>query len=43
MMKPEAWVVIEAANLKSSDGVTTLAWDIAAAVGQVLTFEVTVR
>jgi DNA modification methylase len=39
MMKPEAWVVIEAANLKSSDGVTTLAWDIAAAVGQVLTFE----
>lgn len=38
-MKPDALVVIEAANLKGSNGVTTLAWDIAAAVGQVLTFE----
>ncbi len=39
LMKPEARVVIEVANLKSSGGVTTLAWDIAAAVSQVLTFE----
>jgi hypothetical protein len=39
MMKPEARIVIEVANLKGSSGVTTLAWDIAAAVGQVLTFE----
>jgi DNA modification methylase len=39
LMKPEARLVIEVANLKSSGGVTTLAWDIAAAVGQVLTFE----
>ncbi len=32
-------VVIEVANLKGPLGVTTLAWDIAAVVGQVLTFE----
>jgi DNA modification methylase len=39
IMKPAARVVIEVANLKGAGGVTTLAWDIAAAVGQVLTFE----
>jgi DNA modification methylase len=39
VMKPEARVVIEVANLKALNGVTTLAWDIGAAVGQVLTFE----
>jgi DNA modification methylase len=39
LMKPGARVVIEAANLKGYDGVTTLAWDIANAVGQVLAFE----
>lgn len=39
LMKPDARVVIEASNLKGNDGVTTLAWDIANAVGQVLVFE----
>jgi DNA modification methylase len=39
LMRPGARVVIEASNLKGEDGVTTLAWDIAGAVGQVLPFE----
>lgn len=39
LMKPDARVVIEAANIKSGDGVTTLAWDIAREVSQVLHFE----
>lgn len=39
LMKPGARVAVEAANLKGSAGVTTLAWDIAQAVGQVLVFE----
>jgi DNA modification methylase len=39
IMKPAARVVIEVSNLKGLHGVTTLAWDIAAAVAQVLTFE----
>jgi hypothetical protein len=39
IMKPEARAVIEVANLKGPSGVTTLAWDIAAVVGQVLRFE----
>ncbi len=39
LMKPNARVVIEAANLKVDGEVTTLAWDIARAVGQVLTFD----
>ena len=39
LMKPGARAVIEVANLQGPQGVTTLAWDIAAAVGQVLTFE----
>jgi DNA modification methylase len=38
LLKPAAWVGIEVANLKGAGGVTTLAWDIAAAVGQVLPF-----
>jgi DNA modification methylase len=38
-MKPDAHVVIEVSNLKDLVGVTTLAWDVAAAVSQVLTFE----
>jgi tRNA G10 N-methylase Trm11 len=38
-MKPGARAVIEASNLKGESGVTTLAWDIAKAVGQVLVFE----
>ena len=39
LMKPNSRVVIEAANLREPDGVTTLAWDIADAVGQVLRFD----
>lgn len=39
LMKPNGWVVIEAANLKGSKGVTPLAWDIARAVAAVLHFE----
>jgi DNA modification methylase len=39
LMKPNARVVIEASNLKGPGGVTTLAWDVAAAVGQVLRFD----
>lgn len=38
-MKPSAHVVIEVANLKTSQGVTPLAWDVAHAVSRVLTFE----
>jgi SAM-dependent methyltransferase len=39
LMKPGARVVIEAVNLKLWDGLTTLAWDVAKAVSQVLWFE----
>ncbi len=39
LMKPGARLVIEASNLKGRSGVTTLAWDIANVVGQVLIFE----
>ena len=39
IMAPDARVVIEVANLKHRDIVTTLAWDIAKAVSQVLHFE----
>ncbi len=39
LMKPGARVVIEASNLKNGNRVTTLAWDIANAVSQVLVFE----
>ncbi len=39
LMKPEARVVIEAANIRVNNEVTTLAWDIANAIGQVLVFE----
>jgi hypothetical protein len=39
LIKPGGRVVIEVSNLKGRTGVTTLAWDIAGAVGQVLTFE----
>ena len=38
-MAPGAKVVIEAANLKHEDIVTTLAWDIADEVSKVLHFE----
>jgi tRNA G10 N-methylase Trm11 len=39
LMKPDARAVLEVANLKGARGVTTLAWDIARAVGEVLVFE----
>lgn len=39
LMKPDARVVIEVANLRLPDGLTTLAWDIARVVSQVLRFE----
>jgi DNA modification methylase len=39
LLRPGARAVIEAANLKSAGGVTTLAWDLARAVGEVLVFE----
>jgi len=39
LMKPEALVVIEAANLRVGEQVTPLAWDIARAVSRVLTFQ----
>ncbi len=39
LLKPGARAVLEVANLRDARGVTTLAWDIAAAVGRELTFE----
>ena len=39
IMAPDARVVIEAANIKKGDLVTTLAWDIGEAVSEVLHFE----
>ena len=39
IMKPGARAVIEVSNLKLWDGLTTLAWDVAGAVSQVLHFE----
>lgn len=39
LMKPGSRLMIEAANLKVNNEVTTLAWDIANVVGQVLAFE----
>jgi DNA modification methylase len=38
LLKPGAHAVIEVANLKHEEGITTLAWDIAGAVGRVLPF-----
>jgi hypothetical protein len=45
LLTPGGWLVIEAANLRRSDRVDTLAWDIAHAVGEVLPFagEIAVR
>jgi DNA modification methylase len=39
LMKPHAHAVIKVSNLKTDDGVTTLAWDIGQAIAQFLTFE----
>ncbi|KAB8143249.1 hypothetical protein F8S13_09485 [Chloroflexia bacterium SDU3-3] len=38
LLAPGGHVVIEVANLKDSHGITTLAWDVARSVGQVLRF-----
>jgi DNA modification methylase len=39
LLKPGAHVVLEVANLKDENGITTLAWDVARAVSHVLRFE----
>ena len=39
LMGDGARAVVEAANIKSSSGVTTLAWDIAEAISSILVFE----
>ncbi len=39
IMADDARVVIEVANIKHSDSITLLAWDVAAAVSRVLHFE----
>lgn len=39
LLRPGAAAVIEVANLRGTGPVTTLAWDVARAVGQVLRFE----
>ncbi len=38
LMKPGAHVVVEAGNLKLEAGISTFAWDVAAALSKVLTF-----
>jgi hypothetical protein len=39
LLKPDAKAVIEIANLKRDNAITTLAWDVCDAVSQVLDFE----
>jgi DNA methylase len=39
LLAPDAHVVLEVANLKDENGITTLAWDITRAVSNVLHFE----
>ena len=39
LMTESAVAVVEVANLKKTEGVTTLAWDLAGAIGEVLRFE----
>ena len=38
LLTPDGWVVIEVSNLREPGRVTTLAWDIARAVGEILPF-----
>ena len=38
-LSPDATVVVNAANFKTGATVTTLAWDVAAAIGEHLTFK----
>jgi hypothetical protein len=39
MMMPESHLAIEVSNLKHANGITTLAWDIAAAMSEIFRFE----
>jgi len=39
LLTDSAMAVVEVSNLKGPDGVTTLAWDVARAIGEVLRFE----
>ncbi len=39
IMKPDALMVVAAANLIGNNGQPTLAWEIAAAIGEVVKFE----
>ena len=39
LMKPGSRAILEVANLKRNDQITTLAWDVGAAIGGVLHFE----
>jgi hypothetical protein len=39
VMAPSAVAVVEVANLKHAEGLTTLAWDVAAAIADVLPFK----
>jgi DNA modification methylase len=39
LLKPGGRAVVNAANIKGRQGVTTLAWDLTAAIGEVLRFE----
>jgi DNA modification methylase len=39
LLKPDARAVLEVSNLKDEHGITTLAWDVARAVSNVLVFE----
>jgi DNA modification methylase len=39
IMRPRAKAIIEVANIKNADQVTTLAWDVASEVSRVLQFE----
>ncbi len=39
LLTNSAMAVVEVSNLKGPDGVTTLAWDVARAIGEVLRFE----
>ena len=38
LLTPDGWAVIEVSNLRELGGATTLAWDIARAVGEILPF-----
>ena len=39
LMQQDAHIVVEVANLKGATGITTLAWDVASVLAEVLTFQ----